>query len=140
MHNIVKMFKKYTIKEIRHYSWNSLTRNINLGGQWNSINISNDKQLIQKLWNNHISKISCIDYYLSEKCIECVVDTPKGRNFLKWKLFNGEPIWFEYGIYNSQTRYDIYYPEDFKKCPELRIWLIENGKRLVKMYESDKNL
>lgn len=111
-----------------------------MGGSWNSINISDDKELIQKLWNDHISKISHLHYYLSDRCIECIIETPRGKNLLKWVMNNGEPMWFEYGIYNSNTRYDINYPKDFEKVPELRNFLIEKGNRFREMYELDKNL
>lgn len=138
----MKFFKKIkeSLTETRHYSWSSLTSGIHSIGTWNTINISNDKELIQKLWDNYISKISHLHYYLSECAIECIVETPRGKNFLIWRLSGGEPIWFEYGLYDSSTRYDIHYPKDFECCPELRNWLIENGKRFRKMYEQDKNL
>lgn len=132
--------KKSSI-ETRHYSLDSLMKRITLVcGTWNTINISDDKELIQRLWDNHISKMSHLHYCLSEMSIGCIIETPRGKNYLRWSLSGGEPIWLEYGLYDSGTRYDINYPKDFEKCQELRTWLIENGKRFRKMYESDKNL
>ena len=138
----MKLFRKIkeTLKETRHYSWDSLTKDVICLGSWNVIDISNDKELIQRLWDNHISKISHLNYYLSEQTIECVVKTPRGVNFLKWTMYGGEPIWFEYVLNISHTGYDIHYPQDFICCPELRNWLIENGKRFTEMYKRDKNL
>ena len=127
-------------KETRHYSFDSLKDRIYPIGSWNSINISNNQELMQKLWDNHISKISHLHYYLSDQGIECTVETPRGKNFLTWAMTQGQPIWFEYGIYDSSTRYDISYPKDFDKVPELKAFLISHGNRFRKIYLADKNL
>lgn len=137
--NIFERIRNY-FRETRHYNTDFLTHGRSYVGYWNTIDISNCKELINLLWKNHISKISHIDYYLSEDCIECVVKTPRGYNSLKWKMFGEEPFFIEYGVYNSGTRYDINYPMNLECCSEMKEWFIKTGTRLNGLYIKDKNL
>lgn len=131
-----------SLRENRYYSYDSLVEGFNFScGFWDVINISEDSELIKLLWENHISKITHMDYYLSDGCVECIVTIRnRGYSFLKWKMIGETPFFLEYGIIKSKTRYDINYGHNFDSCPELKEWLTKNGKRLIEIYNKDKNL
>lgn len=124
-------------KFIRVYSYYDLPKECVCGSlMWDVINI-NDEKLLEKIYH-HISTANKIYYYCSKTAIECSIKTKKFGwclLVLHYSLYNTE-----FGIWRSNTRYDIYYRWELEKCASLYNFLQKFVLKAIKEYKNDRNL
>lgn len=129
-----KRFFKKSIKVKRVFSYSDLVLKNN-STSWNTINIDNKPKLIDKVLH-HLKTATDYRVYVSSTCVECSCYTKK-FGYVKCSFFHNFQF-FEFGVYKSNTRYDIPYAITNNK--EFKDFLQSTFGDLIKEYEEDKNL
>lgn len=105
---------------------------------WDTVDITNDETSINKIYE-HIITSDKIVYYVSNGMVELRIKTKKWGYVhvaFHWGL-----LFFEFGVSQSHTRYDIDYPKYIKKASvDLYNYLVEIEGKAKKAYLTDKNL
>lgn len=137
--SLIEKFKRFSeerksIKVKRVFSYSELVFRIS-STSWNTINIDNKPELIDKVLY-HLKTATDYRAYISSPYVECSCYTKK-FGYVKCS-FRHNFTFFEFGICKSNTRYDIPYAITNNK--EFKDFLQSTFGDVIKEYEEDKNL
>ena len=110
--------------------------NYNFGGYWNVIYV-NEESKLEKIYK-HIITADEIVYYCTKYSVQCKVNTKK----FGWCLLNVHPglNFTKFGIYKSNTRYDIQYAATLMCYLPLYGLLLDFLVDRISEYNKDINL
>lgn len=128
--------KKALMKEIRVITGREFHKPVGAFVSWNVTYIEKPEHL-EKLYQ-HLVTSSRVYYRVSGEYITAYFDTKKwGLVYCGWQ---GNGMFFEFGIYQTGTRYDVNYAIGNNVHPQLTEFISDLSRRWRNEYNQDKNL
>lgn len=125
-------------KFVRVYSTNDLPKEPYSFMFWDVVYLEKEQLGLFKKLYEHLSTASEIYYFCHKGGVSCSVNTKK-FGWCKLEL-NFNKMFTEFGIYKSQTRYDINYDYQLNTYPPLYDFISDFIDKARKEYLEDRNL
>lgn len=133
---IIKQIHKRHMRLIRCISPSEFPKTPEIGAFWDTLEVREAHEM-EKIYN-HLKSSSKAYWYRHAMGVSMIFIT-KCLGMVRVS-FQNELQFFEFGVYNSGVRYDIYYPYTMEKFPQLRKFLTEINEYTGKLYQKDRNL